>query len=461
MFIFSRIVNGFKTVDYKLYFAIFITKLLPTIYQTFRIYFVGTLPSDSGVNIASQLSWVSLFYEVIQEALLLPLFNLLGQKLNDHNEFINRIRTGLIVVFLIYMVVVIIFRFSAEKLVELMAQDQSLISQTVTYVRLEAWGYPVAALWNFMYRVILLLEKNIFLLIMLIIQLVLTVLLDLFFLSNYSFSLRFGVNGIAYSNWTVNIVLFVVSLIYLWIHDDIRLLNNEKWSFSWLKTWSWIGLFSFLESLCRNLSFSIMVIRMVNVVSEQGNYWVANNFIWNWLLLPTVSLADLVQKEIGEDRGNIRKKSFGYFLMVGVFIILWLISISVWKPFIEYVLNAENYQTVYNITLLETAFYLTFMFNNAIFDSTFYGLGLTRYLLYQSICIDLIYYGIWFILYITDQYTPTLKIICLMFGFGMLLDFIPAVILYVCTLKHEHIEIDFDPNPYLSENESESTISEL
>ena len=422
-----NIINAFKTVDYKLFFAIFITKLLPTIYQTVRIYFLGTLPSASGVDIASQLSWVSLFYEVVQEALLLPLFNLLGQKLNELNEFINRIRTGLIIVFVIYIIIVIIFRFSAEKLVELMAQDKTIIDETVTYVRLEAWGYPIAALWNFMYRVILLLEKNIFLLILLVIQVVLTILLDLFFLTNYSFSLKLGVNGIAYSNWIVNCVLFIVSISYLWIKYDIRLINNERWSFSWLKSWSYIGMFSFLESLFRNLSFSIMVIRMVNVVSEQGNYWVANNFIWNWLLLPTVSLADLVQKEVGENKNNIKKKSFGYFLMVTVFAILWLISISVWKPFIKYVLNADDYETVYDITLLETIFYMTFLFNNAIFDSTFYGLGLTKYLLYQSICIDIVYYGIWFILYVTDCYNPTLKKICLMFGFGVLLDFIPAI----------------------------------
>lgn len=29
-----------------------------------------------------------------------------------------------------------------------------------------------------------------------------------------------------------------------------------------------------------------MISRMVNVVGEQGTYWVANNFIWSWLLLP-------------------------------------------------------------------------------------------------------------------------------------------------------------------------------
>ena len=74
-----RIVKALKTVNYRLWLAILATMLLPTVYQTVRIYFLGDLPSDSGINIASQLQWVNLFYEVVQEALILPLFFLLGK----------------------------------------------------------------------------------------------------------------------------------------------------------------------------------------------------------------------------------------------------------------------------------------------------------------------------------------------------------------------------------------------
>lgn len=178
-----------------------------------------------------------------------------------------------------------------------------------------------------------------------------------------------------------------------------------------------------------------MVVRMVNIVAEQGNYWLANNFIWQWLLLPRLALADLVKKEIGESKDNIRTKTFGYLVLVTIFAVAWLASIPLWKPFLKYVMNAGEYETVFKITLLETGFYITFLFNSCIFDSTFYGLGKTKYMLFQSICIDGLYYDILFILYLTGVFVPTLLGICLMFGTGMALYFIPTMILYLRMLK--------------------------
>ena len=56
-----KIIRALRTVNYRLWFAIFTTMLLPTVYQTVRIFFLGDMPSDSGINIASQLQWVNLF----------------------------------------------------------------------------------------------------------------------------------------------------------------------------------------------------------------------------------------------------------------------------------------------------------------------------------------------------------------------------------------------------------------
>ncbi|MFA5742336.1 MAG: hypothetical protein WC874_05600, partial [Candidatus Izemoplasmatales bacterium] len=62
-----------KRINYRLFFALLLMGLVPTIYTTVRIFFLGQMPGDWGFNIASQLSWINLIYEVIQEALILPL----------------------------------------------------------------------------------------------------------------------------------------------------------------------------------------------------------------------------------------------------------------------------------------------------------------------------------------------------------------------------------------------------
>ena len=445
-----KIIRALRTVNYRLWFAIFTTMLLPTVYQTVRIFCLGDMPSDSGINIASQLQWVNLFYEVVQEALILPLFFLLGKSIDNRDEFANKVRTGLIVTAIIYAMVSVIVMLCARPLVVLMAQDTALSDATVTYVRLETVAALFSTLWRFMMTVLVTLKKDKYIYIVLIIQMVLSVLLDTFLISNLAVSAKFGVNGIAVTNIIVNAVILGCSILLLY-RENIRLFAKQKRSFGWLNEWFKVGKFSGLESLLRNLAFMVMVVRMVNIVAEQGNYWLANNFIWQWLLLPGLALADLVKKEIGESKDNIRDKTFGYLVLVSIFAIIWLISIPLWKPFLQYVMNVEEYETVFKIVLLETGFYITFLFNSCIFDSTFYGIGKTNYMLIQSMCIDGFYYGVMFVLYLTGVFVPTLLGICLMFGIGMALDFIPTLCLYLRMLKKEKIKIDFQLEPKRNE----------
>jgi hypothetical protein len=136
----------------------------------------------------------------------------------------------------------------------------------------------------------------------------------------------------------------------------------------------------------------------------------------------------------------------GHLCLVCIFAVLWLISIPIWKPFLKYVMNVSEYETVFKIVLIQTGFYITFLFNSCIFDSTFYGLGKTNFMLIQSVCIDGLYYGIIFILYVKGVFVPSLIGISLMFGIGMLLDFIPTMLLYVYMLKKEKLNIDFRLN---------------
>lgn len=64
-------------------------------------------------------------------------------------------------------------------------------------------------------------------------------------------------------------------------------------------------------------------------------------------------------------------------------------------------------------------------------------------MLIQSVVIDVCYYGVMFILFITGVFVPTIKSISLMFGIGMTLDFVPTMLLYFVLLKRENIKIDF------------------
>ena len=438
----QRVIKALKTVNYRLWAAILLMMFIPIVYQTVRIFFLGDMPGDWGFNIASQLSWVNLFYEVIQEALILPLFFLLGKSLNNKAELENKVRSGLIVATVVYLLMSSILAVFAKPLVVFMAHDDALVDATVTYIRLETVAALFSTLWRFMLLVLISLKKDKYMYIALGVQMLLSIMLDIFLISGLSFSANIGVNGIAIANMITNFVVLCFAVMVLY-KEDIKLFRKQKLCFKWMKEWFKVGKFSGIESFLRNFAFMMMIIRMVNVVAEQGNYWVANNFIWGWLLLPGLALADLVKKEIGENENNIREKTFGYISLVSIFAVVWLATIPLWKPFLQYVMNIDDYQTVFYIVLIQTGFYLTFLFNSCICDSTFYGLGKTNYMLVQSVCIDVFYYGVMFTLYITGVFVPTLLGISLMFGIGMTLDFIPTFILYRYLLKKKGIKIDF------------------
>ena len=110
-------------------------------------------------------------------------------------------------------------------------------------------------------------------------RLVLCFVSDTFLVSSLPVSANLGVNGIGYSNIIVNAILLAVSL-FLLAKEEIKVLSGARLDFIWIKDFIKIGGVSGIESFVRNIAYMIMIARMVNVVGEQGTYWVANNFIW-------------------------------------------------------------------------------------------------------------------------------------------------------------------------------------
>ena len=179
---------------------------------------------------------------------------------------------------------------------------------------------------------------------------------------------------------------------------------------------------------------------MVNVVGEQGTYWVANNFIWGWLLLPVLQLGELIKQEIATDKENIRKNILGYFAFTAMISILWFISIPLWKPFMASVLKFTDVNKLFTLVIVLLGFYVLYAFQN-VFDSVFYGLGKTNYMLFESVITNILYYGSAFILYSTGIWIPSLMGIALLFGIGNAFDSIVSLGAFSFLIKKEKIKI--------------------
>ena len=431
--------KAISNVNYKLFLALLVLGLCPTIYTTVRVFFLGQLPGEWSFSIAGQLSWVNLLYEVLSEAIILPLFFFIGKVKTDREAFSARVRSGMIVSLGVYAALSAVVFIFVKKLLALMAADGSILAASAAYIRIECVANVFSILAQFALVALVSVNKSRYLYVLTGARLALSLLLDTFFVSSLPFSLNLGVNGIGYSNIAVNALLLAVSL-FLLRREGINVIAKGKPDFGWMREFLRIGGISGLESLVRNVAYMVMVARMVNVVGEQGTYWVANNFIWGWLLLPVLQLGELIKEETAESEDNVRRNTLGYFTITLAVVIIWCASIPLWKPFMTHVLRFSDVGKLFQLVLVLLGFYVLFAFQN-IFDATFYGLGKTNYMLFESVVTNTVYYGAAFVLYLCGAWTPTLTGIAVLFGVGNAFDALVSLGAYVYLLKKRKIDL--------------------
>ena len=415
-----KTLKSLKNINLKLFAALLVMGLCPTVYVTVRTFFLGQLPGEWAFSIAGQLSWVSLIYEIINEAIILPLFFFVGKITNDKAEFTNRLKTGMLTTLGIYSVLSVVIIVFARPLLQLMATSPDIIDASATYIRIESIANIFGILYSFACVALVAVEKEKLVYLLTCIKLVLCIVSDTFLVSSLPCSAQLGVNGIGVSNIIVNACLFAVILLML-NKLGYNIFGKSKLSFDWMKAFVKIGGISGFESLVRNVAYMLMVSRMVNMVGEQGTYWVANNFIWGWLLLPVLQLGELIKQETAKDENAINNNTKGYFAITGVICVLWVLLIPLYKPFMQYVLNFDDVDKLFNLVMILLGFYILFAVQN-VFDMTFYGRGKTNYMLFESVVTNSVYYGIFFILYLKGIWIPTLTGIALMFGGGNAFD---------------------------------------
>ena len=429
----KKIINSLSRINYRLYFALLALGLCPTIYTTVRVFFLGQLPGDWSYSIAGQLSWINLFYEILNEAIILPLFFFVGKVVSDKKEFTNRIKSGLLVTLCIYLLFSVFIIFAVNPLLHIMATDVTIINASTTYIRIESIANIFTILAQFTMVALVTFGKSKAIYIMTGLKLLLCLLFDTFLVSTLPFSLHLGINGIGYSNILVNAILLTCSLILL-AKENIIVFSKGRISFSWMRDFAKIGAISGLESFVRNIAYMLMIVRMVNMVSEQGTYWVANNFIWGWLLLPITQLAELIKQEVAINHENAKRNASGYFAITIGVCVLWFLTIPLWKPFMTNVLGFSDIEKLFELVMILIGFYVLYAFQN-VFDATFYGLGKTHYMLFESIVTNTIYYGFAFILYLTGVWLPTLTGIALLFGIGNAFDAVVSLGAYIYLRK--------------------------
>jgi Na+-driven multidrug efflux pump len=224
-----------------------------------------------------------------------------------------------------------------------------------------------------------------------------------------------GIDGIAVSNIIANGVMGALAIGLLIYIKQLKHGKYSKEDLPHFKDWGRIGLFAGGQQFIDNIVYALMICRLVNVVSESGNYWVSNNFIWGWLLIPITCLAEIIRKDAGAD--GYKLKQLNYYSIAIFSILAWFALIPTYQWFFGTAQGLDNPGRIFEIVVKNLGFYIAYALSQ-IPDAIFVGMGKTKYNAINSLFCNIVYYGIWFILWKTGAVVMSMDMIIVMFGVG-------------------------------------------
>ena len=400
-----------KTFQWRLFASLCALALIPAIYQTIKTFIISSNNQSDVFDIVGQMEWFDLINETLQAFLIIPLYSILNKIFKNNKEDFAKhtFKTGLIafVIYALFSIGVLIYGVA---LIKAMNSNEIDVATANRYLQLETIAFMIGIISSFVNVIFVVIGKDKNVYIILGARTLLSVIVDFALIPNI------GIYGIAISNIIVNIVLAIASYVILYAQKYVKPCWFSKSDLPVLKEWVKVGVFSGVQQFIDNLIYAVMICKMVNMGAEQGNYWIANNFIWGWLLIPITALAEVIRNDCKD--GYSKLNQFNYYFISTVVVIIWAITIPLWIPFFKHVENLSNANEIFLITIKLAPFYIAYA-GCAIIDNIFVGLGKTIYSAINSLIINLVYYGIFFILYLTRAITFTMDVIILMFGFGM------------------------------------------
>lgn len=419
----SKAKDAFKNLKFfkwSLWLSLCALALVPAIYQSIRTFLISMNTSASGIDIIAQMEWYDLIDETIKAFLIIPLYSILNRNFkNDKEKGASFVFGSLLVVFVLYFIFNVGIFIYGNSLISFMNPQEKDVSAISLYLKLETIAFIIGIIPSFFNVVFVVAEKPKNVYVFMGIQVILGIIADFLLIPSI------GANGIAVSNMITNSVLTIAGFIVLRLEKLIRLSVFKKGDGKEYLSWFKIGMFSGAQQFIDNIVYALMIGKMVNIVSEQGNYWVANNFIWGWLLIPVTALAEIIKTDCKEEDVAIIRSN--YYLISLLIFITWTLTLPAWKPFLAYAEKLENAEHIFEILLKLVPFYIAYTLC-LIPDSIFIGKGRTYLNAINSVLVNFVYYGIWFALYKMNSITFTIDTIILMFGFGMVLHMIISFI---------------------------------
>lgn len=398
--------------DYQLFASLLAWALLPSVYMLIRMHIVAVNGVD--INILGQLEWFDLIDEVLVTAMTVPLYSLLRPKTEGSGAAANTL--ALLLSFAVYL----LFTAAAVTHITGIAAYMNAAGAE-RYLSMQAVSMPVGYLAAFGVLLLTVNGDGRAVRCLTLIRLGALIVFDCVLISGY------GDVGAAYSELAANAAAAIAALTLCGKRGYLA--RPGKADRAFLVSWGKRGVFAGAQIFLDNFIYAVMICRMVNAVNESGNYWIANNFIWGWLLVPVSAMAEVIRKN-GLEKLELRNTWRFGFLAAG----LWALTVPLWPWFIRSAMAAEDADAILRILRPSVLFYLAYI-PSAWIDSWFISKGKTWCLTVISAAVNLVYYGILYILFQRGVFAPSMSFIIRMFGWGMVFHLLLSVLLYAAVRR--------------------------
>ena len=400
-------------------------------YQVYRTAIIGTtLPDPGSLAIVSQCQFVGLTVEVLQEAMVLAIFFYVGSQMRNSSMVqMDRAKTVLFVIFVSTLVYAMgVFAFT-DVFIDAIGTPEEIRNQTRTYLEVSVFSLPFTVLTAAIVVLFESLGMRRMVLVMALVNVGLMFGMDMLFFGESGPLLMADTTGVAWSTLLASLFLFVIGLVLLF-HINWAQVSSllQLPSFSGLRTYLRVGIWSGTDSIIRNAAYFVMIIGIVNSIGtgEMGGYYIFIQVMWGFLLVPILAFAESAKALVANVSGSMQDTRH---LWISSMFITSLILIIIWFPvllfFGDIIESMTEDVNVLKFALLAFGIllfpYVMFAFNT-VTDSIFYGMGRTIYMAIQSaITNGTVYLGA-FILYVSGTWSPTFEGVMWLFFCGIAVD---------------------------------------
>ena len=408
--------NHFTKAEYLLLLSIIAFTFIPTINQLIVDRFITDIGGDV-LEIAGQIEWFDLFNETILAFLTVPMYFVFNRA-KDDESLSKRINTTFAIGFVLYALISVVIYLYASNLTAYMDAP----AESVNYLRLETVGLVIGFVSSYLFVLFVVRGKKEYFVTLLVAK------VAMLSIGNTILIPEHGVTGVAMTNIAVNVAIAIVSVFLLHREGLLRRWNGVDRQA--LRDWVSTGVFSGGQAFVANLIYVLIVMKMVNEVSQMGNYWLANNFIWGWLIVPVAAIGEMAKREFYRGYARI----WNYLALTTMILVIWLISVPLWSYMFSDIIQAEDPSAITHILYLSVPFYVAYAYS-VILQAVLVSVGKTRYIFYECLIVNFVYYGIVYGLYLMGVFEATMEFAILMFGVGLVVCLVLDVAFYVYSMK--------------------------